>query len=316
MATVSQIEAQSRAPSEIGVDRRAGSRRRLLPYLLVLPIVLYEGMLILYPIAQGVYSSFTKTEVGGGNPTWVGLKNYQRMLEDAGFWRVMGNTLVYMLAVIVVALAAGLVTALILNRSFRGRTVTRGLMTLPWAFPEVPTVLVFIWILNPTFGVINVFARLLPGIDENLMWLLDGRLAMVWVILITAWKGFPFYSLVIIAALQTVPADLYDAAHVDGANPLQAFRHVTLPSIAPTLLLLAVLASIFSFKQFTLIWLLTGGGPSGATETVVVRIYNTAFRFYDFSYGATIGVAGFLVAMFIALVFVWIQVRQEQGNPL
>ncbi|MBW7882994.1 MAG: sugar ABC transporter permease [Caldilineaceae bacterium] len=313
---MSQIEAQSRAPSEIGVDRRAGSRRRLLPYLLVLPIVLYEGMLILYPIAQGVYSSFTKTEVGGGNPTWVGLKNYQRMLEDAGFWRVMGNTLVYMLAVIVVALAAGLVTALILNRSFRGRTVTRGLMTLPWAFPEVPTVLVFIWILNPTFGVINVFARLLPGIDENLMWLLDGRLAMVWVILITAWKGFPFYSLVIIAALQTVPADLYDAAHVDGANPLQAFRHVTLPSIAPTLLLLAVLASIFSFKQFTLIWLLTGGGPSGATETVVVRIYNTAFRFYDFSYGATIGVAGFLVAMFIALVFVWIQVRQEQGNPL
>ena len=134
---------------------------------------------------------------------------------------------------------------------------------------------------------------------------------MLSVVLITAWKGFPFYSLVILAALQTVPAELAEAARVDGATKVQAFFAVTLPGITPTLLLLTVLASIYSFKQFTLIWLLTGGGPSGATETIVIEIYNTAFRFYDFPYAGALGVAGFVMALSIALVFLAVQRRQE-----
>jgi multiple sugar transport system permease protein len=157
----------------------------------------------------------------------------------------------------------------------------------------------------------NVFARLLPGVRQNPTWLLDPGLAFLAIVLITAWKAFPFYSLVILAALQTVPAELYEAARVDGAGPLQSFRSVTWPAILPTLSLLAVLASIFSVRQFTIIFLLTGGGPSGATETLVVRIYNTAFRFYDFSYGAAIGVAGFVLALAVALLFLALQRRQE-----
>jgi len=288
-----------------------GRRLDLLPYLLALPILAYEGALLLYPIAQGVATSFTRTEVGGGAGAWVGLANYQRMLGDAGFWRVLQTTLLYSVSLIAVALGAGLGAALVLNRAFRGRTLARGLMTLPWAFPDVATVLVFAWMLNPTFGVMNVFARLLPGVHQNPTWLLDPGLAFFAIVLITAWKAFPFYSLVILAALQTVPAELYEAARVDGAGPLQSFRSVTVPAILPTLSLLAVLASIFSVRQFTIIFLLTGGGPSGATETLVVRIYNTAFRFYDFSYGAAIGVAGFVVALAVALLFLALQRRQE-----
>jgi multiple sugar transport system permease protein len=283
----------------------------VLPYLLALPILVYEGIFILYPIIREIGASFTESVVGAGPARWVGLANYERMLTDPGFWKVMRNTFVYMFFVVIVAVGAGLLTALLLNRAFRGRGIIRTLMTTPWAFPDVPTVLAFIWILNPTFGVINVFARLLPGVDENLKWLLDMNLAMPLVIGITAWKGFPFYSLVILAALQTVPFDLYEAARVDGANPVQSFRYVTLPGITPTLLLLAVLASIFSFRQFALIWLMTGGGPAGVTETLVIRIYNTAFRFYDFSYGATLGVAGFVAAIGITLIFLMLQRRQE-----
>jgi multiple sugar transport system permease protein len=200
---------------------------------------------------------------------------------------------------------------LLLNRHFPGRTMARAVMTMPWAFPDVPAVLTFIWMLNPNFGVMNVFARWLPGVDSNPTWLLDPQLAMLSIVLITAWKGFPFYSLVILAALQTVPQDLNDAARVDGANRFQAFRSVTLPGIMPTLLLLVILALIFSFKQFTIIYLTTGGGPAGATETIVVRVYNTAFRFYDFSYAAAIGVTGFFLALIVALVFILVQRRQD-----
>jgi multiple sugar transport system permease protein len=204
-----------------------------------------------------------------------------------------------------------LLSAIVLNRAFFGRSAARAIVTLPWAFPEVPAVLIFIWMLNPQFGVMNVFANWLPWVDENPKWLLDPDLALASLILITAWKGFPFYSLVILASLQTVPSELTEAARVDGASRWQAFRAVTLPYITPTLMLLVVLAAIYSFKQFTFIWLMTGGGPAGATETIVIRVYQTAFRFYDFSYAATIGVAGFLIVLTISLIFLYVQRRQE-----
>ena len=135
---------------------------------------------------------------------------------------------------------------------------------------------------------------------------------MGWMVLIASWKAFPFYSLVILAALQAIPSELYEAARVDGANPLQLFWHITIPGIITTLELLVVLASIFSFKQFTIIFLMTGGGPSGATETIVIRIYNTAFRFYDYSYATALGVAGFIISLVIAFFFVVLQARRAQ----
>jgi multiple sugar transport system permease protein len=285
-------------------------RRNWLPYLMAGPILAYEVVFILYPIGQGVASSFTRTDVG--RPvTFIGAANYQRMLTDPAFWTVVLHTLVYMLAVIGVSIGAGLASALVFNRPFVGRVLARSLLTLPWSFPDVPTVLVFVWILNPQFGVMNVFARLLPWIQQNQRWLLNADLAMLSIVLISAWKAFPFYSLVILAALQSIPSERYEAARVDGANALQLFRHIIIPGITPTLLLLVVLAAIFSFKQFSIIYLLTGGGPAGATETLVVRIYNTAFRFYDFSYSATLGVAGFVMAMSIVMLFIAAQKNDE-----
>ena len=290
---------------------KAVRRRRLsyLPYMLALPLLAYEALFILYPIYEGLRASFTRQAAVGRPATWAGLGNYRRMLSDETFWATMGTTLLYMVLVIIVAIGFGLGSALVLNRPFKGRTGARAITTLPWAFPDVPTVLVFIWMLNPNFGVVNVFAQLLPWVGENPKWLFNPTLAMAWVVFITAWKGFPFYSLVILAALQTVPHELTEAARLDGASRTQTFRAVTLPAITPTLLLLTVLAAIYSFKQFTIIWLLTGGGPSGATETIVLRIYQTAFRFHNFPYASTLGVAGFLMALTVALVFLAIQRR-------
>ena len=251
----------------IGRTRR---RRHLLPYALVLPILLYEGILIVYPIFQGIIGSFQHIELASNiPPEWVGLDNYQRMFSDPEFWKVMQMTLIFTGLVIVVAIGAGLFTALLFNRPFRFRPGARATMMMPWAIPEVPVVMIFIWILNPQFGVINVFVRLIPGVDQNPQWLLEPTLAMMWMVLIASWKAFPFYSLVILAALQAMPDEIYEAAKVDGASRLQLFWHITLPGIGTTLELLVVLACIFSFKQFTIIYLMTGGGPSGATETIV-----------------------------------------------
>jgi multiple sugar transport system permease protein len=282
-----------------------------LPYALALPILAYEAFFILYPIFNGMKLSLYRQPRGAQSLKWVGLDNYRRMWESPAFWDMLKNTAIFTVGVIVIAVGFGLASALLLNRHFPGRTMARAVMTLPWAFPDVPAVLTFIWMLNPNFGVMNVFARWLPWVDSNPTWLLDQRLAMLSVVLMSAWKGFPFYALVILAALQTVSQELADAARVDGANKVQIFRAVTLPAIMPTLLLLVILALIFSFKQFTMIWLTTGGGPAGATETIVIRVYNTAFRFYDFSYAAAIGVAGFVIVLVVALVFLMLQRRQE-----
>lgn len=304
--------AEERAPS----SRWFGwNRQNSLAYTLVLLIVGYLAVFILLPIAQQVLTSFSNNVVGVDNVRWVGLRNYERLVEDEDFWFALQVTFTYMFFVVVGAVALGLFSALLLNRKFRGRNLARSAITVPWAFPEISAVLVFLWMCNPTFGVMNVFARLIPGIDENLNWLSDPQLAMPLVIILSIWKAFPFTFLVILASLQAIPREVYEAAEVDGANRLQALRHITIPEIAPTLLLMAVLMAIFSFKQFTLIWLTTGGGPyGGITETLVVRIYQTAFRFFDLAYGATLGVSGFVIVLGLTLLFVFVQQRQDRAR--
>ncbi len=286
-------------------------RRNMLPYLLVLPIIIYESLFIFLPILQEILSSFTNDIIGGGPVKWVGFANFERLFDDGAFWRSMRTTLTYLIFVVIVSVGAGLISALLLNQRFRGRSLVRAVITLPWALPDVPTVLVFLWLINPSFGILNVVVRLLPGITENPKWLQDANLAMPIVVAISAWKAFPFYGLSILAALQTISIEQYEAGRVDGATSFQLFRFVTLPEIAPTLLLMSLLASIFSFRQFSLIWLTTGGGPGRLTETLVIRMYTTAFKSFDFSYGATIGVAGFVVALGITIAFIIVQVRRS-----
>ena len=291
-----------------GVGRKP--RPNLTPYLLAAPAAIYIGLLLLYPIGQGIYTSFTRTELLSGTaPRFIGLANYQRMFADAAFWHSVTTTFVYTVLVVTTVMGTALLTALLMNNKFKGRTLARGIITLPWAFPEVAAVLIWTWMLSQQFGVLNVFVRWLLPIDANLPWLTDPNLAMFSLVFMTIWKLFPFYSLVLLTALQSVQQELYEAARIDGAGPLAAFRHVTLPGIAPTLGIMTLLITIWSFRRFTSIFLLTGGGPAGATETLVIRVYNTAFRFYDLSYGATLGVAGLVLSRGITLLYFWSQKR-------
>jgi multiple sugar transport system permease protein len=276
---------------------------RSLPYLLILPALALECVFILYPILRGALFSL---EGPAGN---LGLDNFRFMLGDPAFWRMLKATFVYVLIVDVAILVVALAVALLMNWSFRGRGVVRSILTVPWAIPDVPVAITFVLMLDPTFGVFNRLARLLPWLGEDRQWLLDPTLAMATVIIVTVWKGFPFYSLILLAALQNVSDELYDAARVDGAGPIGQFFHVTLPGIRDTIALLAVLAFIFSTQQFTLIWLITGGGPVDATTTLAPAIYLQAFRFYNFGYAGAFAVIGFFISALATLAFVVIQRR-------
>ena len=302
------------APALTGTEsardrRRTRSTRgvvgsRAFPYLLILPMLALEAALVVYPILRGAMFSLASDE-------GFTLDNYRTMLTDPDFWRMIGRTIVFTLSVDVSILTIGLSLALLMNWSFRGRGLVRSLLTIPWAIPEVPVAITFVLMLDPSFGVLNAFLRLIPGIDENPQWLLDPTLAMLVVVAATVWKGFPFYSLVLLSALQSVPDELYEAGRIDGAGRFSLFRHVTLPGIRDSLGLLAVLAFIYSTQQFTLIWLITGGGPVDATTTLAPAIYMQAFRFYDFNYAGAIAVVGFLISAVATLVFIAAQRRVE-----
>ena len=288
-----------------------GPRRRTsgawLPYLLVIPILAFEGVFVLYPIVKGILTSFKSQQLGAtGSFTF---SNYSRMFADPVFWQVVRVTLIFTAAVVVFMLVVGLFIAMLLNWSFRGRGFVRGIMAIPWALPDIPVVLTFLLMADPNFGIFNRFASWIPGLGHHYAFFTSSTLAFPSIIVLTVWKGFPFYALITLSALQAVPDELLEAARVDGAGAIRRFRSVVLPSITPTLCLLAVLAFIFSLQQFSLIYLTTGGGPGNDTTTLSIDIYNQAFQFFNYSYASAIAMVGLFLSIIGTALFVYIERR-------
>jgi multiple sugar transport system permease protein len=231
------------------------------------------------------------------------------MIHDPYFWGSIRVTFEFTFSMVVVWLTLGLAVALLTNWSFKGRTLARGLLAIPWAIPDVPVVVTFAIMLDPNFGIINRIASVLFGVNHHIQWFSAADLAFISITLMIAWKGFPFFGLVILSSLQAIPDDLYEAAMVDGAGVFRRFRKITLPALYPTLSLLALLAFIFSFQQFTLIMLTTGGGPGQSTSTIAIYIYNTAFQYFNYNYAAAMGVAGLILAVIATVLFVVLERR-------
>ena len=285
-----------------------------LPYALIIPIAILTSFLVVYPISQGIYLSFTDKTLGAAvdqKVSFVGLTNYINLIQNSAFLASIRITVSYAILNVVFSVGAGLLTALLVNKKFRGRGGVRAFLTAPWAFPDIATVIVFIWILNSAFGVVGVINQYLP-FDTSGGWLTSSPYAFISIIGMSMWKTFPFYSIVLLASLQGVPDDLLEAATVDGAGPFQRFKNVTLPSIKPTLYLLGLLAFIFAFRQFSMIYLTTGGGPERDTETLVVSVYNTAFKYFDYALSSAIGVAGLIITFVVAVVFLSLQNRAQK----
>ncbi|MEO3876252.1 sugar ABC transporter permease [Nonomuraea sp. B12E4] len=286
---------------------QSGARRRgsplgskWTPYFFLVPAALFILVFQVVPLAQEIFLSFTRTSLlNPARSTWVGLDNFTRIFGDEDFRRTLLITLVYVVVCVVAAVGAGLAVALLLNKGFRGRGLARALVTIPWAAPGIAVALIAIWMLNPDYGIVNRFLDAV-GLGVPGGAILDSpRYALPAVLATTIWQLFPFTSVVLLSALQSVPPHLTEAATMDGAGRWWTFRAVTWQAIKPTVGLLALLMTIWSLRRFELIWLMTKGGPVGATETLVIDLYSQAFDSKQLGSAAAVGMVGVLISLIV-----------------
>lgn len=271
-------------------------------YLFVAPIVFVLAALIVYPMVYGFYISFFNTNLVN-KWKFVGLKYYIDAFTEPAFYSSVLLTFKFMLLVVIGHFVFGFILATLLNREFKGRTIFRVIFMLPWMFPEAVIALLFTWIMNPMYGVLNDILKSLGIINSNMSWLGSKELAFVSVVFVCIWKGFPLVMTMILAGLQSISKDLYEAAMIDGANKWKQFMYITIPALKPILGTVVILDSLWWFKQYTLVYTMTSGGPGTATNLISLSIYGTAFNDLRFGKGAAWGILVFIICYLINAIY-------------
>jgi multiple sugar transport system permease protein len=276
-------------------------------WVMLLPALLVLGLVFIYPITRAFWLSWFTENLGTQlQPVFAGLGNYQRMLGDGRFWQSLSNTSIFTIISVFLELLLGLGVALVLNKSFKGRGVVRTAAIIPWALPTAIMGLAWAWIFNDQYGVVNDILLRLGLIDTGINWLGTPTLAMTALIIADVWKTTPFISIILLAGLQSISEDLYEAHRMDGASPWQSFIQITLPLLMPQILIALLFRFAQSFGVFDLVQVMTGGGPAGSTETVSIYIYSTVMRYLDFGYGAALVVVTFLLLVFAVAIISWL----------
>lgn len=242
--------------------------------------------------------------------SFVGLRNYTTALTDPEFWGTAGRTVYFTVVSVGLELVGGLVGAVLLNEQFRGRQLIRCLLLVPWAMLTLSTALMWFWIYNPTYGILNALLLRMGVLDTPRVWLADPFWAMQAVVLADVWKMTPFMTLLLLAGLQPIPQELYEAAVVDGATRWQTFRHVISPLLRPMMLVAVVFRSLQAFKVFDMIYVLTSGGPAETTNVLALYTYRQVFRYLHVGYGSALS---WLIAL-ATLVLVMVYMRVLQGT--
>jgi multiple sugar transport system permease protein len=277
-------------------------RQSVFSWLMMAPPLLFLAALVGYPFCYGILLSLQDRPVAHAG-TFVGLKNFATNFNDPLFWRVALNTFVYTLVATLLKMVGGLGLAVAMNQQFRMKNLVRALMLLPFIVPTVLSTVAWMWMLDPAFSVVN---RLLIGLGvprPGPSWLGNPILAMVSIIVINTWRGLPFYGITLLAGLQTVPPELYEAATIDGASGWQRFRYVTLPLLQPIILIVTLFSVIFTFADFQLVYVLTHGGPQNATQLFATYAFDIAMGAGQLGLGASIALAMFpaLALLIVAL---------------
>ena len=274
-------------------------------YLFVLPMVLVMALLIFWPFVSAIFISTTSLNFLTGETTNVGLRNYQRLWTNSDFLQSMQNTIQFTFWSLALKFVIGMTVALILNSRLPFRSLLSGIMLLPWIVPEIVTALAWKSIYDPMFGGLNPILQGAGIIDRPLGWLSDPDMAMGSIISVNVWKGIPFFVLLLLAGLKAIDREQLEAAQVDGANAIQRFRNVTLPGLRYVIVVTMLLSFISTFNQFGLPFLMTGGGPSGATKLYSILAYEKALG--SLQYGPGIAIA-FSVAPLMAIL-IWLLAR-------
>jgi multiple sugar transport system permease protein len=253
------------------------------------------------PVLNALWLSLHQGSSFIAEPTFVGLANYGRVLVDPEFWQAMGNGLFYALTSIGLQVVLGIAFALVLNQAFPAQRLVRGLATLPYLLPTVVVALTFQWLSDGSVGLITVLMRDLGF--GTIPWFEQPWTARMSVVLASVWLWTPFVTICVLAGLQNIPPSLYEAARVDGAGSVALFWHVTLPQLKPVLTVVILLRGIWMFNKFDIIWLLTKGGPLGATEHLPVLAYKRAFSLFDVGGGAAVATLSFLMLAVVISIY-------------
>jgi multiple sugar transport system permease protein len=275
-------------------------RELLLPYLLVAPAIAVLLALSIYPLIYSITVSLQQETASG--VVWT-LSHFKRLATDNFFRTAMAHTFVYAAAALTCEFLLGLGLALLLNQQIRGRGLFRASLLVPMMLPTVVVGVVWRLLLHPNFGAINGTLKQIGINTENLTWTASPRLAFLAVIAVDVWQWTPFVFLVLLAGLQAIPQEPYEAALIDGSTRWQTFRHVTLPLLKPAILIVLLLRTMDLLRVFDQVFILTEGGPGFATEMISLYIYRTAFRFFDFGYAAAMSFVLLAVTNVVSVVY-------------
>ena len=290
------------------------TKKKLEPWLFLLPALAILILLFGYPLLNSFIMAFQNYKLTSTNITFNGLENFRKLLADKDAFMILKNTLVYVVLSVLGQFLLGMALALALKKKFRGRGLYQSIVFLPWAFSGFVVGLIYRWSFNGEYGVVNNILLDLGIIDKKIAWLGTPGYSMAVVIIAMIWMGIPFFAIMILAALQSIPVDVYEAANVDGCGVLRQFFQITLPYIKPTIITTVLLRTIWIFNSFDLVLVITNGGPANSSQTLPAYMYSKAFSTYDFGFASALGVSIMVILGLYALLFLKITKYDKAGD--
>ncbi len=263
---------------------RLHARRVLHAYLFIAPVIVLFGIFRVVPAIQTLLYSFYKVELLRGRFTFIGLENFFALLTDEIFRKATVNTLIYVVAIVPISAALGLILAVLFNARFHLKEFFKAVYFAPMVTSTVAAAMVWWWLYNPQFGLFNVLLRLIRIPDQP--WLMSSHMALPSIIIFSIWKTLGYNMIIYLAGLQAIPQQFYEAATIDGASPFKRFWRISVPLLAPTTTFILIYNGILAFQVFDQVFVLTGGGPANSTNVVVLDLYRQAFERYNFGYAA------------------------------
>lgn len=279
-------------------------------YLLLAPTLLVLLFVIVYPFITSIQITFTDKTLGAQGE-FLGIQNYLKLIKDDQFRFAFVNSFSYTFYCVLIKLIIGMITALLLNQAFRGKGIVRAVIILPWAVSPFISALTWRWIFDDMSGVLNLMLKKLPLITETIYWLSDPNLAMKSIIIASVWQGYPFYTMMILAGLVTIPHELYEASAIDGASPFRQYLHITLPGLKNVLLITVMLSTIWTFNNFQYVYTLTRGGPAGLTHILATLTFKYGIEQRNISLGATVSVMAIPIFVVLSVYLTRIMLRRD-----
>lgn len=279
-------------------------RRQFVGLAFITPTLVIIALILIYPVLQAVVMSFQDGGFGGGDRTFVGFDHYAALFATDRFWNSLLVTFVFTAISVPLELILGVALAVLMNESFRGKGLARLAVLFPWALPTALNALMWRWMYNADYGLFNDLALRSGMIGEPINWLSGQTIAMVSMVIVSVWKTSSFMALILLAGLQSIPKDLFEAGRMDGMSRWQEFHQITLPLLKGAILVALIIRSMDALRTFELPFNLTDGGPGSATETLSLYAYKVIFEFVEFNAGAAIVIVQFLVIFALSLVYI------------